>query len=885
MTQTRTTCAYCGVGCGVLAGVDANNKVSIQGDPEHPANFGKLCSKGYALGETLAPSSRLAHPRIGGTQVDWPTATKAVASGLQDTVRKHGPDSVAFYVSGQLLTEDYYVANKLMKGFIGSSNIDTNSRLCMASTVAGQKRAFGADTVPGDYTDLEQADLVALVGSNLAWCHPVLFQRLRKARLERGTKVVVIDPRRTETCDIADLYLPIPPDGDTLLFGGLLAHLHDSGFAPTSYTQRHVNGYADALDAANRLRTRMKNEPGFQAIEQQISEFYDLFAKTERVVTVFSQGVNQAHDGTDRVNSVINCHLATGRIGRPGMGPFSVTGQPNAMGGREVGGLANMLAAHMGFSDAEKETVRTFWDAPNLPRREGLRAVELFEAVHDGRVKALWIMATNPAVSMPNASRVREALQKCPLVIVSDCVRETDTLTYADIQLPAAGWGEKDGMVTNSDRTMSRQRSFLPLHEQARPDWKIICDVATEMGWADAFSFNSPAEIFKEYAALTAFENQGGRALDIGGLSDLTAAQYNELPPQKWPVSSGPVDTHHFGHRLYADGQFFTADRKANMIAVTHRPLEKTSTADQAFLLNTGRYRDQWHTMTRTGLAANLNTHRAEPLLDINPGDAQTLAVRDGDFVEVRNELGSVSVRARITNDQKCGEVFLPMHWSGTHSRSGGVDALVPPILDPYSAQPAFKSTTVAVSQVDMRWRGMLFSRSKTPVPAADYQTHQKKDDCYLSRIAGKRRSSEIQMLDYLSQLEGDWLEFQDPTQRVTRKALLIAGRLELVLFVGAGISGISVPWLSRLFAAPSLSQSDRQALLAGKPPGQLEETGAIICSCHGVGEKQIEASVRAVGCASAETVGESTSAGTNCGSCIPEINAIIRREVNADAA
>lgn len=885
MKEVKTTCAYCGVGCGIIATIDGNKPVKIEGDPEHPANFGKLCSKGYALGETLGHASRLAKPRIGENDIDWATATQAVADGLKNTIEQHGPNSVAFYVSGQLLTEDYYVANKLMKGFIGSANIDTNSRLCMASTVAGHKRAFGADTVPGDYSDLEQADLVVLVGSNLAWCHPVLFQRLKAAKQKRGTKVVVIDPRRTETCDIADLFVPIPLDGDTLLFGGLLAHLSDKELAPTAYTDAHVNGFEAALAAARRSAQCLQDSHEFAGIKQQVSDFYKLFGETEKVVTVFSQGVNQAHDGTDRVNAIINCHLATGRIGRPGMGPFSVTGQPNAMGGREVGGLANMLACHMGFSPQDKEIVSSFWQAPNLAQAEGLRAVDLFEEVHSGDIKAVWIMATNPAVSMPNASRVREALEKCPLVIVSDCVQETDTLSYADIRLPAAGWGEKDGMVTNSDRTLSRQRAFLPLYADARPDWRIICDVAQAMGWQEAFAFETPADIFREYAALTGFKNEGARALDLSGLSQISTRDYDNQKPQKWPVRSGAIDINPNGHRYYADGQFYTADQKANMVAIEYRPGSINPSTDRAFLLNTGRYRDQWHTMTRTGLAAKLNTHRPEPLLDINPSDAKKLSLVDGDFIEVKSDLGAVVVRARITSDQKPNEVFLPMHWSDTHSHTGGIDALVRPILDPVSAQPAFKSTAVAVQQVDMRWRGMLLSRKKFEFSGADYLTRQKLDNCFLSRVAGRRWLSHKQLQECLSALQGEWLEFEDPRKKYFRKALLVNDQLELVLFSGPAVKGISVPWLDQLFTQETLSTSDRQALLAGKPSGPIEDIGDIICSCHGIGQNQIEACVRSLDYVTADQVGQSTLAGTNCGSCVPEINAIIHRKASANAA
>ncbi|WP_292254085.1 molybdopterin-dependent oxidoreductase, partial [Mesorhizobium sp.] len=485
--EVRTTCPYCGVGCGVLAKVAADGTTTVRGDPEHPANFGRLCSKGSALAETLGLEGRLLQPEIGGRQAGWDEALDLVAEKFSRAIAEHGPDSVAFYVSGQLLTEDYYVANKLMKGFVGSANIDTNSRLCMASSVAGHRRAFGEDIVPGVYEDLECADLIVLTGSNTAWCHPVLYQRMLATRRERGTKIVVIDPRRTATADECDLHLALDPGTDVLLFNGLLAYLVQSGKSDTDFIRDNTSGFdaAAALASADAPSiARIAKGCGLAAADVQA--FYDLFADTDRTVTVYSQGVNQSAHGTDKVNAIINCHLATGRIGKPGMGPFSVTGQPNAMGGREVGGLANQLAAHMDFADeANIDRVSRFWKAPDIARRVGLKAVDMFQAVADGRIKALWVMGTNPAVSMPDASRVRAALAKCDFVVVSDVTR-TDTTRCADVLLPAAGWGEKDGTVTNSERRISRQRPFLPPPGEARADWRIVCDVAARMGFGEA---------------------------------------------------------------------------------------------------------------------------------------------------------------------------------------------------------------------------------------------------------------------------------------------------------------------------------------------------------------------------------------------------------------
>src|SRR5205823_427588 len=372
LRATRTTCPYCGVGCGVLATPDNSGGAAISGDPGHPANFGRLCSKGSALGETLGLANRLLYPMIRCgkrpiEQVAWSDAPDHGAHRFQHIIARDGPGAVAFYLSGQLLTEDYYVANKLMKGFIGSANVDTNSRLCMASSVAGHRRAFGADTVPGSYDDLDAADLLVLVGSNAAWCHPVLFQRMVKNKRERGAKIVVIDPRRTATAEEADLHLPIAPGMDTALFCGLLVHLADLCALDYGYIDAHTRGFENALAQARAIAPDLAATARITRLPRaDVGRFFDLFRATPNTVTCFSQGVNQSAQGTDKVNAIINCHLASGRIGRPGQGPFSLTGQPNAMGGREVGGLANQLAAHMRFTPADIERVGRFWNAPRM---------------------------------------------------------------------------------------------------------------------------------------------------------------------------------------------------------------------------------------------------------------------------------------------------------------------------------------------------------------------------------------------------------------------------------------------------------------------------------------------------------------------------------------
>ncbi len=632
---TRTTCPYCGVGCGVLARPDGGGGVSVSGDPSHPANFGRLCSKGSTLGETVGLENRLLHPMAGGRRVSWDAALTRVADAFSAAIAEHGPDSVALYVSGQLLTEDYYVANKLMKGFIGSANIDTNSRLCMASSVAGHKRAFGADTVPGVYEDLEAADLIVLVGSNLAWCHPVLHQRIAAAKaLRPSMRIVAIDPRQTATTSAADLHLPIAPDTDVALFAGLLAFLARSGLTDTAYVADHTAGAGDALAEAGRWTLdAVAAATGLPAAA--VADFYSAFGRTERVVTIYSQGVNQSAHGTDKVNAIINAHLLTGRIGRPGMGPFSVTGQPNAMGGREVGGLSNALACHMELENpAHRAIVQRHWGAPVMADRPGLKAVELFEAVHEGRIKALWVMATNPSASLPDADRVDSALANVPFLAVSDVAASTDTLRHADVALPAAAWGEKSGTVTNSERRISRQRQFLPLPGEARPDWDIVCDVARRMGFS-GFDYDGPHAIFDEFAALSAADNDGRRDFDIGGLAGLGRAGYDRLEPQQWPVPAagrGPV-------RFFANGGFFTPDRRARLVPTPF--VEPPKTAPRfPFVLNTGRVRDQWHTMTRTGLAPTLSSHLAEPFAEIHPDDAAALGISPATLVTVASPRG-----------------------------------------------------------------------------------------------------------------------------------------------------------------------------------------------------------------------------------------------------
>jgi len=716
--SVETTCPYCGVGCGVLAAAKPDGSVTISGDPDHPANFGRLCSKGSALAETVGLEGRLLHPEADRKRASWDEALDLIASRFGETIAEHGPDSVAFYVSGQLLTEDYYVANKLMKGFIGSANIDTNSRLCVASSVAGHRRAFGSDTVPGIYEDLELADLVVLTGSNLAWCHPVIYQRLAAAKNARPEmRIVLIDPRRTMTADIADMHLAIAPDGDTALFTGLFAYLDRTGHLDDAYIDQHTNDFEAAIAAASKLSTEdICRQTGLSELE--IATFYELFAATESTATVYSHGVNQSSAGTDKVNAIIDCHLATGRIGRPGMGPFSVTGQPNAMGGREVGGLANMLAAHLEIEDAEHRTLaQTFWRSPVIAEKPGLKAVDMFKAVANGSIKALWITATNPAASLPDADAIQDTIRNCPFVVVSDVLAETETVRHADVKLPSAAWGEKDGTVTNSERRISRQRAFLPPPGEARPDWWQMAEIGKRMGFADAFAYEHVADIFREYAALPAFANEGARDLDLDAYAEIGLAQYEALAPFQWPQpkKAGPRET-----RFFADGGFFTPDRRARFIPVTAAAKSRTSDAFQ-MTLNTGRVRDHWHTMTRTGRSPRLSAHIAEPFAELHPADAARLATSDADIVRIESPHGEVLLRALITDRQRQGSVFAPMHWTDRFASMARIDALVSPLTDPHSGQPAFKNVAVKLERFAAALYGFAVSTEKPAYPSTDY--------------------------------------------------------------------------------------------------------------------------------------------------------------------
>ncbi|MDQ8728919.1 nitrate reductase [Bradyrhizobium sp. LHD-71] len=880
MKPVRTTCAYCGVGCGVIATPDGNGGAAIEGDPDHPANFGRLCSKGSALGETLGLEGRLTHPMIRCSKgklerVAWPDALDHVASRLQHIIGKHGRDAVAFYLSGQLLTEDYYVANKLMKGFIGTANVDTNSRLCMASSVAGHRRAFGTDTVPGCYEDLDRADLIVLVGSNAAWCHPVLFQRMLRNRQERGARIVVIDPRRTATSEDADLFLGLKPGSDTALFCGLLVHLADHGALDHDYISRHTSGFDAALARARSIAGSVAATAFATGLaEQDVAAFFNLFRTTPRAVTAFSQGVNQSAQGTDKVNAIINCHLATGRIGREGAGPLSLTGQPNAMGGREVGGLANQLAAHMGFTPQDIDRVRRFWKARHMAPREGLKAVQMFEAVGRGEIKALWVMGTNPAVSLPDADAVRKALGKLDLFVVSENVLSNDTVNSgAHVVLPAHAWGEKSGTVTNSERRISRQRAFLQAPGESKPDWWIVSEVASRLGFGDAFAFNSVADIFREHAALSTFENAGSRDFDIGGLATISDNDFDALAPALWPVrQAGDVRQ----QRFFSDGGFYTEDRKARFVAPEVPQLKTTPSMGRPLRLNTGRIRDQWHTMTRTGVSPRLGQHLPEPFVEVHPDDAAEAGLESGGFADVTTEFGRCILKVEISDRQQRGMLFAPIHWNETNASSARVGALVSPFTDPFSGQPEAKATPVAIAPHAYAWRGFVLSRKQvTTMPDGVWWSRVAVTGGYGYLLAHNLAQSVWQAWFATHARCDDIAAYDDQAAAVYRAAAFANERIELCLFSGAFEEQVAWDAIKDLFAKCVVSPDERRLLLSGRSGDGLAATGPIVCACFGVGRNAIDEAIGQGAC-SVTAIGASLKAGTNCGSCIPELKRML---------
>ena len=888
----NTTCPYCGVGCGMEispGGGRGSNKapktfeVKVIGSKTHPANFGKLCVKGSSAGETVNFDDRMLEPQVNGEVVSWDSALQTVADKFSSVIEEHGSDAVAFYVSGQFLTEDYYVANKLIKGFMGSANIDTNSRLCMASAVVGYKRAFGSDTVPCSYEDLELADLILITGSNTAWAHPIVYQRIVAEKRRRPElKVVVIDPRKTATCDVADIHLALKPGTDAVLFNGLLAYLSNSTALDKTYVENYTEGFDEALKEAQKKQGNwLKVAEECELNPDDLKQVFDWAVDKEKMVTLYSQGVNQSSSGVDKSNAIINCHLATGRVGKEGAGPFSITGQPNAMGGREVGGLANQLAAHMDFSQPKHiDLVSRFWQATDMATENGLKAIDMFKAVGQGKIKAIWIMNTNPVVSMPNADAVKQALIDCEMVVVSDCMQNTDTTDVADVILPALTWGETDGSVTNSDRTVSRQRKFMDGPQNAKADWWILCEMAKKMGFKNGFNYENAADIFREHAALSGFENTGKRDFDISLLQNITTQEYAKLKPFQWPLTAKVLNG---TKRMFADNKFFTATGKANFIAITPRlPIQSTN-QKYPLILNTGRVRDQWHTMTRTAKTAKLMAHKDEAYVSVHPKDAQKYQLIDGELAKLTSPLGNdkiVIVRVEITDTTPQGSVFVPIHWTAQYSSHGRVDVLIQSVGDPLSGQPEFKHSPVKIEPFQAKWHGFILSREPIATESIEYWVKIKGKQFYRYEISSVEKPADmVAWMDSILGVNGDKVQYLDKKGSRYRSARIESNRLQSVAFIAPTVELPARSWLGSVFEEEKIEAKTRLSLLAGQLSGAKDE-GKMICSCFGVGINTIVDCINKDKLTTVEMIGKALKAGTNCGSCIPELTAILATEL-----
>ena len=899
---TKTTCPYCGVGCGVNVEVQhktQGSNIKVSGDTEHPANFGRLCIKGSNLADTLGLETRVLNPMFGRKNhrnvTTWDVAIDKIATQFQACIEQYGPESVAFYVSGQLLTEDYYVVNKFVKGYLGTANIDTNSRLCMSSAVAAHKRSFGEDIVPASYEDFEHADMVVLVGSNTAWCHPVLYQRIMQAKSQNPNLfVVVVDPRFTSTCEQADLHLPILPGQDVALFKGLLQYLYQHGYADHEFVESYTEGL-QALLEANRTEQDLKAVAKRTGIsEEKLQLFFDKFATTEKVVTLFSMGVNQSSQGVNKANSIINCHLLTGKIGKLGAAPFSMTGQPNAMGGREVGGLANMLAAHLDIDNpTHQNLVQSFWNSPTIATQAGLKAVDLFQAVESGKIKAIWIMATNPVVSLPDADQVKRALDKCEFVVVSDICSDTDTTAYADILLPALGWGEKDGTVTNSERRISRQRAFLASPKQAKADWWAVAEVAKKLGFS-GFDFSNACDIFNEHAALSAYQNaslaerdqvENFRYFNLKGLTNLSLEEYNELKPTQWPVWEKGQTTS--VKQLFGQGEFSYASRKAKLIpTIAIDPVHSVS-EDYPLILNTGRIRDQWHTMTRTGLSANLTTHRAEPFCEIHPNDALKFGIRDKGLVEIRSAWGSCVLRVTLAQGVRRGQIFAPIHWTEQVASDARIGKVVNPVVDAISGEPEFKHTPVSIQPFHTTWQGVLYVREgfehqiKPSLQTCAWWTKIKTAKAMRYELADRHSIDQTQknlktFLPFVDETY-EWLSIEDISSQLSHSIVLKDGILIASLYIAPAELLPDRDWVASLFKRERLSALHRKALLAGMPMSAANNDGPLVCSCFKVGKNKIIEAIKTQNITHEKQVTACLKAGGNCGSCLPEIRGLIK--------
>ncbi|MGJ3700773.1 nitrate reductase [Variovorax sp. AFSI2.2] len=920
MEETRSTCPYCGVGCGVIIESDGAQITGVRGDPDHPANFGRLCTKGSTLHltatATVTRQTRLLQPMRRAARgaepapIAWDTALDGAVDKFEQVIRDHGPDAVGFYVSGQLLTEDYYVFNKLAKGLIGTNNIDTNSRLCMSSAVAGYKQTLGADAPPACYDDLKHAECLFIVGSNAAWAHPILFRRIEDAKAANpGMKIIVADPRRTDTVEIADLFLPIQPGTDVMLFNGMLHLMLWEGWTDNGYIAAHTNGF-DALKATVRECTPDKVAQICGISKEDLLTAARMFATSPATLSLYCQGLNQSSSGTAKNAALINLHLATGQIGKPGAGPFSLTGQPNAMGGREVGGLANLLSAHRDLANpAHRAEVAALWNLPSVPEKPGKTAVEMFQAAADGEIRALWIACTNPAQSMPDQATVRRALERAEFVVVQEAFSTTSTCAFADLLLPATTWGEKEGTVTNSERRISRVRPAVPGPGEARHDWSIAVDFARRLEQrlgrtATLFPYESAERVWNEHR-----ESTRGRDLDITGMS---YAMLDTAGPQQWPLKEGETTGR---ARLYEDGIFPTPDGRARFADTVYKPVAEAREARYPFSLNTGRLRDQWHGMSRTGTVGRLFGHVAEPAVQMNAQDMARRQLQDGDLVHLTSKRGSILLPARASAEIGLSQAFVAMHWgeeylsgcSSTGTPLAGINALTSPAYCPTSKQPELKHTPVKILKAELPWS--LLAMAWLP-PDAALAAHQALKPLmamfpfatcvpFSGNTPGEERSGILfraaahdapadELIDRIEGLLGlgssDALRYADRRRGQRRVARLVRradGNAGLEAFLLGGDTSAEA-WIGTLLREEIPAQSYGRLLLSpgARAPVAVQSRGQPVCTCFNVTDLAIRAELGRCSGTPEERLASLQGAlkcGTNCGSCLPELKRMVR--------
>jgi assimilatory nitrate reductase catalytic subunit len=908
VNETKSTCPYCGVGCGVIIESDGAQITGVRGDPDHPANFGRLCSKGSTLHLTAAASvttqTRLLQPmrRVLRSQTPGPIAWDAALDELAVRLANTEPERIGLYISGQLLTEDYYVFNKLAKGLLGTNNVDTNSRLCMSSAVAGYKATLGADAPPCSYEDLAHAKTVFIAGSNTAWAHPILMRRLEDAkRANPAQKWIVVDPRRTETAEAADLHLQILPGTDVALFNGIAHLLLWEGFADRAFIDAHTNGF-DALRDAVRNCTPQLTAQLCGIKEDALVQAARWFGQHTPTLSLYCQGLNQSTSGTDKNAALINLHLLTGQIGKPGAGPFSLTGQPNAMGGREVGGLANLLSAHRDLSNPQhRAEVAALWGVDDVPSQPGLSAVEMFRAAADGALDVLWIVCTNPAQSMPDQAMVRRALERCPFVVVQEAYATTATARYADLLLPATTWGEKDGTATNSERRISRVRPAIEAPGQARHDWRIAVDVAQRIEARQGrarrlFAYDSPESIWNEHR-----ESTRGRDLDITGLS---YAILEHTGPQQWPYAQGAT---HGQMRLYADGVFPTPDGRARFSAAAQRPAAEKRDAHYPFSLTTGRLRDQWHGASRTGTLGRLFGHASEPVVEMHPSDLARLRLNSGDLVTLKTRRGAIVLPTAANDAVAPTQSFVAMHWGSEFMAGAGVNALTNGAFCPQSKQPELKHAAAKISKAELPYRvqarawlqaDLALSRREQLLqllagqPYAVCTPFGREPDHHVgvwlhAASAEPWPDALLAQIESLLGLTGpDVLRYTDPRagQRRAMRLARSGDTTRVAAFVLAG-DVRAAGWIGELLVEQRPADLYGHALLSASPvaPVPLPARGAQVCSCFDVTEPQIETALaRCAGTPDAQLAqlqGE-LKCGTQCGSCLTKLRSMVRKQL-----